>query len=330
MKKFNYFMMAALLIVGVSSCEKDEMDANPITSLDGTEQRIVDFKAAVQMKSTQGLDMEVDSLIWYAEAAMNMSYGHLHLAYDGRRTDSLLVTVDLADGCTVSGENVVDAYITMHNFIASQFANYKADNKHIIVIDIRKEGANDEAAGFWIYSTVGSVFEDGNLKSSTPFNHEYDWYHCFEKRRCNGYQETNPAYFNAADRLSVYSTSFVGLGNSSRYFYTDVQNKWVDDPSRYPNNDSETNEQYPYLMYESDRWQRTCLSPADMSFLYNSLHTIVSSVSEESGDKEPCYLNCVAAAAVGREYIIHIYEFKVGIKHVRETPPPDDPILMGL
>ena len=247
MKKISYLLIGAISMLAMLSCEQDELDKTSTSQPNMMAQRIVNFKSDVELKSSNQSPMELDSLVWYVEAALNMTYGHPHLSYVDRKTDSLWVGVEFHDGCLVSGVDVANTYHTLHNFVAQQFLSYSKTDKHIVVVDVRKEGENADGAGIWVYSTVGSALAESDLKiTSNPFQFYDWWWAAGNQGRCNGYNTQYPATGDAATQLQMYyknhNSAFYYL-RRPRHFFTDIESGYmVPDavPDAFPNTDPAT------------------------------------------------------------------------------------------
>ena len=173
MKKLNLLVaiIAAVMVVFVS-CEKDENDLIA-SSNENTEMRIQNFKASILKKSTTGDNMPLDTLVWYAEAAFNYSYGFPYLDYAEVITDSTLIEIEVEAGCEVTYAEVIDSYSEMDNFIATVYNKYNVKNKHVVSVDLVKESCNESKAFVWLYVKVGEyyVYDDKSQfkTTSNPF-----------------------------------------------------------------------------------------------------------------------------------------------------------------
>ena len=333
MKKLNYLLIGAFSLLFIAGCEKDELDVVNSVQNDGTAQRIVDFKSSVELKSTHDLAMEVDSMVWYVEAAMNMTYGHPHLSYVDRKLDSLWISVDFSDGCLISGIDVVNTYIAMHDFVAQRFSNYTGTNKHIVVVDVRKEGANSDGVGLWIYSTVGSAISDDNLKlTANPFQF-YDWWWAADQQgRCNGYNDEYPGTGDAATQLELYykthNSGFYYLRKPGHYF-TDIESGYAVPeaiPENFPNPDPAAQDEYPTLIFFGPEWNTTCcLSPEILYFLLDKMDDVlIGGLPTQFAGKKPLNIKIWAAGPVGtKDYceVVHWYEYSVGKYHYNVGKP---------
>jgi len=334
MKKISYLLIGAISMLAMLSCEQDELDKTSTSQPNMMAQRIVNFKSEVELKSSNHSPMELDSMVWYVEAALNMTYGHPHLSYVDRRTDSLWVGVEFHDGCLVSGVDVANTYHTLHNFVAQQFLSYSKTDKHIVVVDVRKEGENADGAGIWVYSTVGSALAESDLKiTSNPFQF-YDYFHAWLPGRCNGYNNQYPTTDNAPMQLlrHLSKNDRMHYINNHHYYFTDiVVGVNPADPFQFFNNDSQTSNVYPTLVYFEDEWQRTCLSPADMFFLLDHIDDVlIDGLGVSYPGKVPMNIEIIYQSPVGKDMVLHLYYCDFAIKHYRHWPATDpvDPVLM--
>lgn len=331
MEKINYLTLIPALILLFAGCENDEQHLKPSIDYSPTTQRILDFKTSMTKKSTGGDNMHPDSLVWYTEAVLNMSYGYPHLNYSQKSTDSLQVTVNLTDNENVAYEDVTDAFIRMNNFVANQYNDYYGEPKRMVAIDVRLKSCNTTEANLWIYSTIGTAAENGengNEKSTNPFAyHEYWHAYYYDGGECNGYD--NPEY--AAGKLTLfmkYYTPNLGYLANNRYYYTDIEIDIKTNSYHYPNNDPATMEQYPYLLYERESWGTDCLIPSDMEFmLYNMDDILIDDLASQPQyeGKLPFNVEIHSLISVGKNYELAHYQVKtdMGIQHYREINPAD-------
>jgi len=323
MKKLNLLVaMAAMMMVVFVSCEKDEIDLENST-MSSTEKRIVDFDASFTKKSTAMDNIHIDSLVWYAEATFNYKYGSPNLDYSNVITDSIFMNVSLTDAEIIEGTEAYSAYVTMNNFIATQYADYKAEHKHMIVMNVAVKERTNNSAVIVLYSTIGQVIEiPSELKSAMDPFQDYDWWHAYQVGRCNGYNETHPSTENAADQLERYIKThhpdFEYLTND-RVFYVDILDPWDCNPVYWEgnnNNDPATSWMYPTIVYGPD-WAEECLSPDAMYFLLDHMDEALFNRHDNFPTHHPFNIEVFAHGAVGKSYGEHGYEFSLGIRKYR-------------
>ncbi len=310
MKNFLKITLIGALAFSFFGCEKDEFEMKNTTNFDNTEQRIIDFKAGIAKKDRNGENMHIDSLIWYVEAAMNYSYCHPGLTYEFKQRDSVLISVDLIDGCTVSPENVDAMYIEVNNFLVDQYENFKHESKRLIAVNLEMEGSNQSGAGVWVYSTIGKLLDEGDLKSSNPFQ-SYDWWHAWAPGRCNGYNSTHPSTENATDQLERYyithNDAFDYLNPEYYDFYfTNVSGPhfffgYGDDFSNY--------------MWDDDNYDE-CISPTYMNYFLQHIDDVIIDHLPRSG--KPFDLDVIPESLPST--ILHTYKVHAGSYHGRAIP----------
>jgi hypothetical protein len=314
------------------SCEKDENDLTT-SSNENTEMRIQDFKASILKKSTTGDNMPLDSLVWYAEAAFNYSYGFPYLDYAEVITDSTLIEIEVEDGCEVTYAEVIESYNEMDNFIATVYNNYDAKNKHVVSVDLVTESCDETTAYVWLYVKVGEFYvydDEGQFKSTfNPFTIFDSWPAYLE-----GYLNCGPNSFPGltTERLEVYMKYYNSNLNylvAPRVYFTDIVSDQIISAYEVPNNDPITQIEYPFFLYESDYWDRVCLSPEDMYFMLQHMdYVLLDFMAAPYSGKLPhnVDIHTEFATKKGRELAAYFINADMGVKHVR-TINPADPVL---
>ena len=338
MRKFLGITLLGVIIIAFLSCEKDEMeDLNQTPEMDATTKRIVDFKNELSKKNTTGESMHIDSLVWYSEATLNFSYGHPYLNYTNKTTDSIRIMVDLTENLLVSYEDVVNTHIKFNNFVYEQYESFLDHPKHMIVMDIVLLEVNALQAELCLYSKIGKVTEQENLKYVNDPWEYYDWWKAYEYQggRCNGYGSQYPSTDNAADQLELHmdphNADFRYLSDPDVY-YTDIPPTWEYPDAGFdnsPNNDPQTQDLYPTLIYGPE-WMRDCLSPDDMFFLLSQMDDLLIHDRDDNyPDKYPHEIEIWAAGPPGdgTRFGEHWYEFKLGDRNFYPHEP-DEPALM--
>lgn len=333
MKKLNFLVaiVAAMTVIFVS-CEKDENDLTT-SSNENTEMRIQDFKVSILKKSTTGDNMPIDSLVWYAEAAFNYSYGFPYLDYAEVITDSTLIEIEVEAGCEVTYAEVIESYNEMDNFIATVYNNYDAKNKHVVSVDLVTESCDETTAYVWLYVKVGEFYvydDEGQFKSTfNPFTIFDSWPAYLE-----GYLNCGSNSFPGltTERLEVYMkyyNSNLSYLVAPRVYFTDIVSNCGLEYTSVPNNDPATQSEYPYYIYESTSWGRECLSPDDMNFMLQHMdHVLLEVMAAPYPGKLPHNIDIQDSFINGKAEIIASYYIvaDMGIKHVR-TVNPVDPVL---
>lgn len=315
MKKLLGITLLGVIGFSFSGCEKDEIEMQQPTENYETEQRILNFKDEIAKKDRNGESMHIDSLIWYTEAAMNYSYCHPGLTYEFKQRDSVLITVDLIDGCSVSPENVEATYIEVNNYLVEQYEGFKHEPKRLIVVNLELEGSNQSSAGIWVYSTIGKVYEEENLKSSNPFQ-SYDWWLAIGSGRCNGYNSTHPSTENAMDQLERY---YITHNDAFDYLNPDYYNYYFTDVSGFYhfygyNADSD----WDLYMWDDSNYD-LCISPTLMNYFLQHIDEVIIDDLPVGG--KPFNLQIYPESIPsGRGTNLHEYRVQAGTYHGRAIP----------
>lgn len=207
-------------------------------------------------------------------------------------------------------ENGTATYIKVNNFLVDQYENYKHKAKRLISVNLKLEGSNQNAAGIWVYSTIGKLLVENNLKSSSPFQ-DYDWWHALDIGRCNGYNSTHPSTENAMNQLERY---YITHNNAFKYlnpYYYDYYFTDIEGPHYCYGHGSD------WDMYVWDSWNYDeCISPELMNYFLQHIDDVI--VDNLSGGRQPFNLQ-VGYTGLSTIYL-HMYEFESGRYHGRAIP----------
>ncbi len=320
MRKFLGITLLGVIVIAFLSCEKDEMEIKQSVENKGSEQRVISFKDNMLQKNGGGQSMQLDSLIWYTEATLNYSYGFPNLYYDKKRKDSVLITVDLMDGCMVSAEDVNATFVEINNRIYEFYDNFKYDSKHVVVVNLELEESNKDGAGIWVYTTTGKLFEGDNLKSSNPFQF-YDWWHGWLPGRCNGYNDDYPSTEYSGDQLERY---YITHNDAFDYLNPEYQELWftdVDGPYHFYGYYADDN--WTEYMWDSYTYEE-CISPDQMNYFLQHIDEVV--IDDLPVDATPFDLEVLIEYISGtRTTILHEYRVHAGTYHERKIYAPVNP-----
>ena len=315
----NLLVVAIFSAISITffSCEKDETNEKQPVEYDAVSQSIINFKTNMDKKSTYSDPISPDSLVWYIEATFNMYYGHPGTYHDIQATDSLLVSVNLVDGCEVTPEDVYGTYVTVNNFFYDAYESFDYDPKELVVMDLKLLGTNVDAADLMVYVTIGKPDEEASQLKTTkdnPFQY-YDFWNAIAPGRCNGYNTSYPSTENAMDQLMEYymtyndAFEYLDLTKVYDYYFTSIDNSPI-----FHGVDEENWDAYIW-----DDWNNpyTCLAPSNMNYFLQSIDEVIIDNNPYTG-KKAFNLN-IYLDGIGNVYC-HTYECDYGNYHWRPFP----------
>ena len=323
MKNFLSIALLSAIFFSFFGCEKDELETKQSEKYDEVTQSIINFKANMDKKSTFSDPISPDSLVWYIEATFNMYYGHPGIYHDIKETDSLLVSVDLIDGCEISPEDVYASYVTVNNFFCDEYESFKYDPKELVVMDLKLVGATETVADIMVYITIGRPEQENKqLKTagSNPFE-TYDWWNAIDPGRCNGYNTSYPSIENAMDQLEKYyithneAFEYLDLTKVYDYYFTNIVTP-VD-----PFYGAEGGD-YSVFIWDAGDYTY-CISPTDMNYFLQHIDEVIIDENPYTG-KKPFNLDVIHEQLTGK-LDLHAYKANYGTYHWSPFPALGEP-----
>lgn len=121
----------------------------------------------------------------------------------------------------------------------------------------------------------------------------------------------------------------MGYLADGKVYFTDVISSVYGHPLGFPNPDNQTVGDYPYMIYESQSWDRVCLSPNDMNFMLQNMdYVLIDQMAAPFDGKYPFNINLISETSTGIGYELARYVIYSDMGKInRRTIDPDDPIL---
>ncbi|OQY03298.1 MAG: hypothetical protein B6I20_05325 [Bacteroidetes bacterium 4572_117] len=106
-----------------------------LTQTDPTEQKILNFKDKLKSTKKSSEMIEVDSAVWYIEAALNYSYCEPAIT-ELLKTDSVFVSVPISETNEINFNDVIVAYNDLSNGMNTILGQIPDENKKIQLADV--------------------------------------------------------------------------------------------------------------------------------------------------------------------------------------------------
>lgn len=273
MKK--YIAIFGLLVIFATSilfhsCIKDQIQNDK--SINQTEQavkdaqiktRILAFKDKLDLirenpsLKTSNEPMEIDSAIWYIEAASNFTYGDASTELEGYVVDSSFIEVPTTNG-QILWADVQAAYDKVIDSLSAHNAAITAAEKQLIVADISLKETDDNSVVLEVTSGFGTDGVSG-------FLNDHSWYWGWELGTCDG--SGYGVGWDAADKIAQLANYEIAVPIGTSAYYTDVEYKDVYPYNYYDNNGNTLlfSDFQEYNVYP------LCLSPTDITHYKSTL-----------------------------------------------------------
>ena len=322
----NLLVIAIFSVISITffSCEKDETNEKQPIEYDAVSQSIINFKTNMDKKSTYSDPISPDSLVWYIEATFNMYYGHPGEYHNIQEKDSLLISVDLVDGCEVTPEDVYSTYVTVNNFFYRAYESFDYDPKELVVMDLKLLGTTVDAADVMVYVTLGKPEGEASQLKTTkdnPFQY-YDYWNAIEPGRCASWNSIYPSNENAMIQLEKYyityndAFEYLDLTKVYDYYFTSIETPVEPYWGAYAD--------YSEYMWDGFNYF-DCISPTDMNYFLQSIDEVIIDNNPYTG-KKAFNLNIeFDGSPGGAKTDMHTYWVNYGIYHWRPFPVLDGP-----
>ncbi len=359
---FTYLGLAIVIVTSmiIYSCQKEKTG---ITTTSGNsneqslkdaqlEKRIIAFRNKLDLirenpTLKEGNEpMEIDSAVWYIEAATNLTYGDASTTLDEYIIDSSFIDVLYSDG-KIQWLDVQVAYDQIIDSLSNQFNSISANEKQLIAADISLEKTTRGTATFKVTSVFGSESAVNSVYS--PFG-EYDywtWGMAWVNNGgyCDGPYAGTHTDSDAAEEIEykINGRKPVPVGN---YYYTDISHLEVygddqnsikldgvqcDSCSILNINDSipydNMYDLYLFRSYSEYPNHHGCLNPDEMNFYLDKMEDIVYTYAYQWFPNELQNKSFVSIDITGDAILnytslyLHRATIDYGIVHISSNPP---------
>jgi len=253
--------------------------------------------------------MEIDSAIWYIEAASNLTYGDASTTLKEFVVDSSFIEVPLTNG-KIALSDVQAAYDKVIDSLAAHNAVITSNEKQLIVADISLKEADDNRVILELTSGFGT---DG----TAGFGNDYSWYWGWDLGRCDG--SGLGTGIDAANKIAYLANMMISVPVGSSY-YTSVSEieVWYWD---VPTNNNPYGEYLLFHDFQENTLNHHCLSEPEISFYANALGTIANMYKPTSKSlikfyawDETSFLLCGGNDCWD---MCHVVKIKYGIWHIK-------------
>ena len=276
-----------------------------------------------QFKS--GETIEVDSAVWYMEAASNQTYGDASTPFGELVIDSFNIDVPAPNG-EIQLNDILATYNEMINGLSDSYNAIPDENKHLVVNDVSLKSVDEGIATFGVIAGFGT---EGNSGTNGVFDDE--WYYGEELGDC----DYNYAPADAAEKIEDKILARKGTP-SPNIEYTDVEtfeiyaNSFLNNEDMFPEDNM-----YDYLMFhcwddDANIWPNvhTCVSVDEMNFYLLAAEYLLNHDQPQFArppGKSLITINLIGDAmypANGTLYM-HYAIVQYGIPHQGSEPPSD-------
>jgi len=313
-----HILLIIILAVFISpGCKKEAINTSTsISSADQkTAQQIQSFKQKMFSNLKNGEDMQVDSAIWYLEAALNLTYARADNTREIINLDSATVTVPLTQNNTIFFSDIALAYT---NLVDSLSLHYHAisGEKGVVFTDL----AVIELADNNVVIKMTDMITTSSNTGFSGFGPDDYWRWGCNGGKCDGTMMP----WDAALKLAQHAN--MGDCVLPISCYTSVEQS----PEIYPS-DVPTDENpfgyFLYLLYAAGGLNPPvshCLSPDAMNYYLEGLKTIADMY--KPAGKQTIKYYCQSDVLVcdeGYWYHIHRAHIIYGVPIAISDPPSD-------
>ena len=302
----------------ISQSKADILIENKIRAFKG---KLEHLRENPQFKS--GETIEVDSAVWYIEAASNQTYGDAGTPFGELVIDSFNIDVPASNG-EIQLNDILVAYDEMINGLSDSYNAIPDENKHLVLNDVSLKSEDAGTATFGITAGFGVEGDDG---TSGIFNDPWWW--GLLKGKCDDtYVGTD-----AAEQIEHKIHMRRGVPSGHAY-YTDVDSVEVI-PEEFPNPNDPTpwNNMYDYMMFENiDNGimpnVHGCLSVEEMYFYLYGTESVIYNYPPDGARPEGKHFISVnligdAVYPTWGTVLLHRAVIKYGVLHQNSEPPID-------
>lgn len=343
MKKINLVFLAiiAITVTVIFSCKKEEVQmANQASKNDlKIEQQIQSFLTEVENPLKAEKLVDLDSVVWYTEAALNYNYAFIDSGYEEVTVDSLKLQIKINPPTEkVKFSDMVQAYQYMKKYLRAGFEGSQNSQKHLLLVDVYLMKAPQNTTNMRELMVKFVKTYSPPAKMMTFGSNDYWRYGGSETSTggyCSGtYSGTNTnldAAKKIQGRINMNLIQLVGT------YFTDVYTDSDVNAEEYLNSNDVTSgdNMYDYLMfanYTLNPNYHECLVPSEMNFYLNGTNKVLKTYTTNGGAR-PVGLDPILVLLYGDSGtcegcpppdpftpIKHVGNFKYGIKHYSSTP----------
>ncbi len=184
--KNKLFLYAIILIAGLSSCKKDEIQ-NTTGSLSkedlNTEALILGFKDKLQNNNFKsGETMSLNDAVWNMEASLNYDYAQADAQHEKTLHYTDYFYLQLNSSQEAELDEINDVLNQMADQLSVRYHAIGEENKSFIVGDVGLVNVQNNI----VQLSMGSVFGVNSANDPDPFESWEWWYALGEEGICNG------------------------------------------------------------------------------------------------------------------------------------------------
>ena len=223
--------MLAISII-YTACDKDTSLTEERIQIDNTEQKILNFKSKLESGNKSGEVLDIDSAVWYIEAALNYTYCEIDTS-DVINIDSSFYQILDIENNRINFSEIVCIYNEFVNYLTTTINNTVGTNKKMLVTDIEFiENENINNSGNLKLTTIIT----GNPEGEVSFNFgETDFWHPVEgDGKCFIYEGQyigkdastrlelfiNKSIYKPYGQYSYATDLIITTGSSSNYYWS--------------------------------------------------------------------------------------------------------------
>jgi hypothetical protein len=175
MKKFYLSIIVSLLIVGLFSCKKDNIEQQPNIDSEMMIQSkkvvalINAFDRKMEGALKSGETISLDSAVWNLEASLNFNYADPEEAVGKYSFSKYNYTLDVDANGEVLLSDAQTLYATMEQDLSN---NHKSGEEEVIIFS---DVAVDSIDGMTAYMSGTNGYSSGIARHYTPFDDDWVW-----------------------------------------------------------------------------------------------------------------------------------------------------------
>lgn len=319
MRTFRPLHILLLITLGIlilPGCKKEVTNTgSPISTADQkTTQQIQSFKQKMFSNLKDGEDMQVDSAIWYLEAALNLTYARANNTRDIINLDSATVSLPLTQNNTIFVSDIAMAYGSLVDSLSLHYHAISGE-KGVIFTDL----AVIELADNNVVIKMTDMITTSSNTGFSDFGPDDYWIWGFSAGKCDGTMQP----WDASSKLTQHAN--MGDCILPISFYTSVENSPMIFPEYVPTNENPFGYSNSLLFKIGglDPAVNQCLSPDAMNYYLDGLKTIANMYKPAGKQTIKYYCNYTLTGSIG--YWIHIHWAKItyGVPIGVSDPPAE-------
>ena len=253
-----------------------------VSNYENIESRIKAFKELMNSNLKEGGDLNIDSAIFYWEAALNYDYSIADSFFTCLTPRRFSLTCDLTRDNKVSVEVLGDVYDQMVDSLSSFYNGTAGSNKHVMLSDVSSSGSSNQT----LFLDLTSVLGTGNYQQPYGrFDSTDYWFWAWDQGKCGPYYDPT-IHLDAIDQLLYkihHPISHPAQG--WRYYFVDIETVTHQGGAIYPilyPDENYSGEWEPYRLFSAsgegeEPPEQPCINPDDMNYyLYDGLVYIIN------------------------------------------------------